>query len=56
MVNVPFLLVPELSVASAASFSQQQLTTTEPQQFSNSLTNSVTHQQTNSTQLNQLTD
>jgi hypothetical protein len=29
----PFLWVPELSPASATSFSQQQLTTTEPQQF-----------------------
>jgi hypothetical protein len=30
----PLLWVPELSPASATSFSQQQLTTTEPQQFS----------------------
>jgi hypothetical protein len=30
----PFLWVPELSLASATSFSQQQLTTTELQQFS----------------------
>jgi hypothetical protein len=33
----PFLSVPELSPASATSFSQQQLTTTEPQRLSNSL-------------------
>jgi hypothetical protein len=31
----PFLWVPELSSSSATSFYQQQLTTTEPQQFSN---------------------
>jgi hypothetical protein len=31
----PFLWVPELSPVSATSFSQQQLTTTEPMQFSN---------------------
>jgi hypothetical protein len=30
----PFLWVPELPSASATSFSQQQLTMTEPQQFS----------------------
>jgi hypothetical protein len=41
----PFLRVPELSPASATSFSQQQLTATEPQRLSNSLTH-----QTNSTQ------
>jgi hypothetical protein len=32
--DVPFLWVPELSSASATIFSQQQLTTTEPQHFS----------------------
>jgi hypothetical protein len=37
----PLLWVPELSPASATSFSQQQLTTTELQQFSNSLTNQL---------------
>jgi hypothetical protein len=39
-----FLLVPELSPASATSFSQQRFTTTEPQQFSQllTLTNSLT--------------
>jgi hypothetical protein len=31
----PFLWVPKLSSASATSFYQQQLTTAEPQQFSN---------------------
>jgi hypothetical protein len=30
----PFLWVPELFMASATSFKQQQLTMTEPQQFS----------------------
>jgi hypothetical protein len=34
----PFLWVPELSPASATSFSHQQLTTTEPQRLSISLT------------------
>jgi hypothetical protein len=38
----PFHWVPELSTASATSFPQQQLTT-EPQQLSDSLINSVTH-------------
>jgi hypothetical protein len=38
----PFLWVPELLLASAISFSQQQLTTTELQQFSNSLTHQPT--------------
>jgi hypothetical protein len=33
----PFILVPELSPASVSSFSQQQLTITEPQQLTNSL-------------------
>jgi hypothetical protein len=46
---------PKLFSASATSFSQQQFTTAEPQQFSYSLTNwlsnSVTHQPTNSAQL-----
>jgi hypothetical protein len=37
----PFLGVPELCPDSATSFSQQQLTTTKPQQFSNSLTNQL---------------
>jgi hypothetical protein len=37
-----FLSVSELSLASATSFLQQQLTTTEPQQFSNSLTHQPT--------------
>jgi hypothetical protein len=40
----PFLWVPELSPASATSFSQQQLTRTEPQQFSDWLTQSLTNQ------------
>jgi hypothetical protein len=38
MVEVPFLWVLELSLASATSFSHQQLTTTEPQQSYNPLT------------------
>jgi hypothetical protein len=37
-----FLWVPELSPAPATSFSQQQSTTTEPKQFSNSLTHQPT--------------
>jgi hypothetical protein len=41
----PFLWVPELSPASATSFSQQQLTTTEHQRLSNYLTNSPTNSQ-----------
>jgi hypothetical protein len=39
----PFLWVRELSPASATSFSQQQLTTTEPGSY---LTSSLTHQPT----------
>jgi hypothetical protein len=46
VIGFPFLWVPELSPASATSFSQQQFTTTEPQQFPNSLTTSVTRQPT----------
>jgi hypothetical protein len=38
--TLPFLWVSELSLALATSFSQQQLTTAEPQQLSYSLTNS----------------
>jgi hypothetical protein len=37
----PFLWIPELSPATATSFSQQQLTMTVPQRFSNSLTNQL---------------
>jgi hypothetical protein len=37
-----FLCVPALSSASATSFSQQQFTMTEPQQFSDSLTDWLT--------------
>jgi hypothetical protein len=47
----PFLWVPELSPALATSFLQQQLTMTEPQQFSNCLTSSPinsSHPPTNS--------
>jgi hypothetical protein len=42
----PFLWIPEMYPVSATSFSQQQLTTTEPQQLSHWLTNSFTHQPT----------
>jgi hypothetical protein len=41
----PFLWVLELSPASATSFSQQQLTTTELQQSSNSLTDQLQQSQ-----------
>jgi hypothetical protein len=37
-----FLWVPELSPASATTFSEQQFTTTEPQQSSNKLTHQAT--------------
>jgi hypothetical protein len=39
----PFLWFPELSPASITSLSQRQLTTTEPQQSSNSLTHTLTN-------------
>jgi hypothetical protein len=42
-----FLWVPELPSASAPSFSQQQLTTTESQQLFNSLTEQLSHSATN---------
>jgi hypothetical protein len=45
--DILLLLVPELSSASATSFSQQRLRTTERQQ----LCNLVTYQPTDSTQL-----
>jgi hypothetical protein len=48
----PFLWLPNLSPGSATSFSQQQLSRTEPQQqSSHSLTDYLIHQPTNSTQL-----
>jgi hypothetical protein len=51
----PFLWIPELFLASATGFSQQQLTVTEPQQSSHLVTNQLLFTSLNSTDFSSLT-